>query len=313
MHITTSINLAVLCNNEMAFQAIAQLLYTGALKVVILPEKNQQLVADFKSFFAASTLTILTVNRKKLVDTLKSVIARNKVDAVLLMSFPYILPASLLKVPRLGFINFHYGLLPQYRGVNPVLAQMLNYERYGGITVHVVDEGVDTGPVIMQQKIEIKDDDTFGMHLGKLSVLGSTMAVNLLRMLTLGVALPTIAQDSTKAGYYGRVTAQNLMINWNKMSANQIIRLINACNPWNKGAGAVLNQQVICFVEAELLEDHSYNTLLPGTIVTLDNINGLRIQCSDARLMKINIIYTPDGFLSAHKLSYGAAVNSRFN
>jgi methionyl-tRNA formyltransferase len=287
VHIDSSANIIVLCNNEVAFPALANLVYSGALKGVVIPQKNKELVGYFKSAFAGSGIPLTTVNKKNLVVTLETLIREKKVDSVWLMTFPYIIPARVLSVPPRGFINFHYGLLPQYRGVNPVLAQMLNYETHGGITVHVADKGVDTGPIVFQQQIEITDDDTFGTHLKKLAILGAEIALNLLKLFIFSNALPAVPQDESKAAYFGKVSAKDLMIDWSKMTSFKVIRLINACNPWNKGAGAVINNQVVCFTEAELVEEPPQHIHIPGTILTLDHSSGLTIQCSDEKIIKV--------------------------
>lgn len=303
----------VLCNNEMAIPAMQELYMSGNLKAVVVPEKNSALFSMLKQMLTDTGISLISVNKNKLESTIKKTVSEKKITAAWLMTFAYIIPKSLLNLLPGGFINFHYGLLPQYRGANPVLAQMINGETHNGITVHIADENIDTGPIVMQQKIAIEETDTFGIQLQKLGMLGASMAMNLLQVCRLNPMPPSIPQDETKARYFKKPVATDLMINWNKMSSQQVIRLINACNPWNKGAGTVIKSQGICITDAEITEDTTQQECKPGMIVSLDSKEGLKVCCSDKRIIRINIIYATEGFFQGHKIAaYGIKLNDRF-
>jgi methionyl-tRNA formyltransferase len=296
------VNIMVLCNNEMAIPAMQQLYMCGSLKAVLVPEKNKSLLLLLKQMLTGTGVNLLGVNKKTLELAIKKNGAENNITAAWLMTFSYIIPKALLKLLPGGFVNFHYGLLPKYRGVNPVLAQMLAGEKESGISIHVVDEHIDTGPVVLQQKISIDDRDTFGMQLQKLGMLAASMVQPLLRFYELGPVLPSVPQDEAKAGYFKRPVAADLMINWNTMESRQIIRLINACNPWNKGAGAVINGIGICITDAQLVAEIPVETAVPGTILTLDEQDGVKIYCFDNKAIKINVISTSEGIFGAGRL-----------
>jgi len=190
---------------------------------------------------------------------------------------------------------------------------MLNGETESGITVHIVDENIDTGPIVLQQKIPIDDKDTFGIQLQKLGMLGASMVQPLLRFYQLSPVLPSVPQDESKSGYFKKPVAADLMINWNTMGSLQVIRLINACNPWNKGAGAIINGMGLCLTDAEPANKIPATVTLPGTIVALDNQEGLKIYCFDNKLIKINVISTPQGFFAGKRLmDYGIKINDQF-
>ena len=308
------IKIMVLCNNEMAIPAMQLLYQAGSLQAVVVPEKNTALFSLLKQMLTGTGVSVMSVNKKTLESAIKKTATEKNITAAWLMTFSYIIPKSLLNLLPGGFINFHYGLLPQYRGANPVLAQMLNGETESGITVHVVDENIDTGPIVMQQKIPIDDKDTFGMQLQKLGMLGASMVQPLLGFYQLSSVLPSLAQDESQARYFKKPVAADLMIRWNKMNSKEILRLINACNPWNKGAGAMINNMVICITAAELLDDDSAERPLPGTIVCLNEEEGLKIYCLDDKQVKVNIIYTPEGFFTGIKLKdLGINKNDRFS
>lgn len=297
----------------MAIPAMQQVYMSGSLKAVVVPEKNTSLFSLLKQMLTGTGISLVTVNKKTLEPVVRKTAAEKNIAAAWIMTFSYIIPKSLLNLLPGGFINFHYGLLPQYRGVNPVLAQMLAGEKESGITVHVVDENIDTGPVVMQQKIPIGDRDTFGIQLQKLGMLGASMVAPLLRFYQLSPVLPSVPQDESKARYFKKPVAADLMINWNTMGSKQVIRLINACNPWNKGAGAIIGQLGLCLTYAEIVEETPAAGALPGTIITLGQETGLKIYCFDNKQVRIHVINTTEGFFGGGRLlEYGIKAGDRF-
>ncbi len=294
----------------MAVPALQQLYAYGFLKAVVVPRKNKELYALLCSYLLGTNVPVISTNRIELESDVTNIITEKKITACWMMTFPYIIPASLLSVIPGGFINFHYALLPEYRGVNPVINQLINLESFGGITIHQADEGIDTGPIIMKEKIPIEENETFGMHMDKLAILGSSIAVKLAAMYMQGSSLPLVAQDKSLAVYHPRVTAKELMINWKKMNSRQVVGLINACNPWNKGAGAVINNMGIHLVFAEFTNETT--TASPGMITAI-NPDGIKVACADNSVVNVIIIYTPQGFFPARKLvNFGVKINDHF-
>ena len=307
------VNIMILCNNEMALPALHQLYVTGSLKVVAVPEENTSLTSLLNQLLTGTGVTLIQVNKKNLLSLIKFTIVENHITTAWMMTFAYILPKKVLDLLPNNFINFHYGILPKYRGPNPILAQMLNYETKSGITIHIVDEKIDAGPIIYQETIEIEDRDTYGIQLKKLGILGTSMAVKLLWSIRSNQVLPSLEQDKSQASYYKKPIISDLMINWKNMSSWQIIRLINSCNPWNKGAGTYINNMGICITDAEIIDENISEALTPGTIVSLDTLNGLIIYCCDQKLIKVNVINLEEGFFAAKRLlEFGIKVNDRF-
>lgn len=297
----------------MAIPAMQQLYMSGSLKAVAVPEKNTSLFSLLKQMLTGTGVDLLTVNKKTLESVIRKTATEKNITAGWVMTFSYIIPKALVNLLPGGFVNFHYGLLPQYRGVNPVLEQMLAGEKESGITVHVVDENIDTGPVVLQKKIPIDDRDSFGMQLQKLGMLGASLVQPLLRLYQLSLLLPSVPQDELKARYFKKPVAADLMINWNTMGSQQVIRLINACNPWNKGAGTLISGMGICITDAEPLAEIPGETAAPGTIISLNGQEGLKVYCFDNKLVKVNVISTPEGIFGAYRLlDYGIKPGDRF-
>lgn len=307
-----NIKIILLCNNPVAVPGIREFLFHGNIAVICIPEKNKEMQHILNMLLKDTGVPLLLLSKKDYRIQLAVAIEQYKPDIGVIMTFPYILPAEIITMPAKGFVNFHYGLLPACRGPQPVLWHLLNNDTEAGVTLHQLDAGIDTGPVIIQEKIPIANNDTYGTLQTKLAYLAAKLAVNFLKILSYGTIIPSAPQDESKAAYYNMPGAKELTIDWKMMSAEKIIRLVNACNPWNKGAGTSINNWVIGITEAEIAEAGSEEKL-PGTIIFCDKPNGLTVQTSDNKKLIINIIYTNEGFFSGWKLGeFGVTAGMMF-
>lgn len=307
-----NINTILLCNNPVAVPGIREFLFHGNIAAVCIPEKNKEMQHILNMLLKDTGVPLLLLSKKDYRIQLADAIEQYKPDIGVIMTFPYVLPAEIITMPAKGFVNFHYGLLPACRGPQPILWHLLNNDTEAGVTLHQLDAGIDTGPVITQEKIPIAQNDTYGTLQTKLAYLAAKLAVNFLKILSYGTIIPSAPQDESKAAYYNMPGAKELTIDWKMMSAEKIIRLVNACNPWNKGAGTSINNWVIGITEAEISEAGSEEKL-PGTIIFCDKANGLTVQTSDNKKLIINIIYTNEGFFSGWKLGeFGVSAGMMF-
>jgi methionyl-tRNA formyltransferase len=293
----------ILCNNPIALPGIKEFLFYGKVGALVTTKRNGEMQFLLQQLAEGTGVPVLQVDRKSYLKELGQAIAQHHITVGLTMTFPYKLPKSILEQPEKGFINFHYGLLPQCRGPQPILWHILNGDADGGITLHRMDEGIDTGPIVLQEKLPIGLYDTYGMMQAKLAHLGAKSAATLLKILSFGSIIPATPQDETKAAYYVNPTAKDLTIHFKTMDSHQIIRIINACNPWNKAAGARVSEWMLGLVEAEISNDIANETDQPGTIIAVDKEKGLLVKTCDDKLLKINIIYLNEGFLSGWRLS----------
>jgi methionyl-tRNA formyltransferase len=297
-----NIKILLLCNNRIALPALRELLFFKQLSAVVIPAKNTGLKADLEELMEGSGVPLHTIDRSNFKKIIRREIENNQVQAVLLMTFPYLIPKELLTLPPRGFINFHYGKLPAYRGPEPIFTQVMMQEKNPALTVHVVTAGVDDGPVIIQETVSYDVADTYGILQHKLAGAGAKLVTLLIKILGFGSILPALPQDESKAVYHKKPTAASLMINWQTMDSKAIRALVNACNPWNKGCGAVINNQIICITEVEIIDNSHHEKAPPGTIIKLDDENGLQVCCCDGNVIKITIFYTEEGFMSGKKL-----------
>jgi methionyl-tRNA formyltransferase len=304
----------ILCNNPVAIPGIKEFLFYGKAAVIATTRRNKEMQHILQQLMKDTDVPLLLLDKKEYKTQLSEAIKQYDVTVGLMMTFPFMITAELLSLPPKGFVNFHYGLLPQCRGPQPILRHLLNNDKETGVTIHKVDEGIDTGPVIMQEKIPIEDNDTYGTLQSKLAFLAAKQAANLLKILSYGSIIPAAAQDESKAAYYEMPTAAELTINWNKMTAQKIIRLVNACNPWNKGAGTTINNWFLGITEAEIIGNAEASETAPGTIIACNHEDGLVVKTIDNQKVRINIIYTNEGFFSGSRMAtFDIQAGMKFN
>ncbi len=153
-----------------------------------------------------------------------------KPDVMIVAAYGQILPKEVLGLPQLGCLNIHGSILPQYRGAAPIQAAMLNREKQTGVTIMWMDEGLDTGDILLIEKTKIKDDDTAQTLHDRLSILGGEATMDALGMIAKGKA-PRIKQDSSKSSYAKKLKKEDGRIDWSK-SKRDIEAHIRAMTPW---------------------------------------------------------------------------------
>lgn len=295
----------ILCNNPIAVPGIREFLFFGKVAAIVSPKRNKEMQHILTAMLADTGVPLLLIDKKTYQQQLQEAITQYAPRAVLMMTFPYMISDELLEMPPKGFINFHYGLLPQCRGPQPILNHLLNNDAEAGVTVHQVDSGIDTGPVILQEKVPIDANDTYGTLQSKLAYASAGLAAHLLKILSYGSFIPAVAQDESKAVYYDMPDAARLTINWKQMDAAAVQRLVNACNPWNKGAGTSIRGWQIGITEVAVLGDLATPSEA-GTILACNQEEGLLVASADQKKVKINIIYCAEGFFSGERLAlYG--------
>jgi methionyl-tRNA formyltransferase len=153
------------------------------------------------------------------------------------MAYGQILPRTILEIPRIACLNLHASLLPRHRGAAPIQAAIVAGDRETGITVMYMDEGLDTGDVLLQKRIEIASDETGGSLHDRLAEVAPAALKEALNQLESGTA-PRTPQDSSAATYAAKLEREHGRIDWNEPAA-LIERKIRAFDPW-PGAFAIL-------------------------------------------------------------------------
>ncbi|MGH7901043.1 MAG: methionyl-tRNA formyltransferase [Thermodesulfobacteriota bacterium] len=151
-------------------------------------------------------------------------------DLICVTAYGKILPKNILELPPCGCINVHASLLPKYRGAAPINWAIINGEKNTGITTMLMDEGMDTGDILLQHEIPIDEEDTGETLSEKLSHIGAELLIQTIKLLKENKLSP-IPQDHTKATYASMLKKENGLIDWSK-SAQEIRNLIRGTLPW---------------------------------------------------------------------------------
>ena len=289
----------------MALPAVQFLLSSGLPVELAITDVDNQDTPEIRHFLTSAGKQYTAVSKSALAVGLKRWIERYKLDVVLVITFPWKIPAYTLTLPRLGFFNFHYALLPGYRGAQPIFWQIRNGEKYGGLTIHKMDGGWDTGPVAQQVNIELRPGETYGLHYSRISWQTLPAVQEFVsKVLKYGDSIQLTPQDNTAANYHPRPQLTDVTINWQQMNAIEIQRLVNACNPWNKGAVTYYNQIAFKIVQVSIKE-HKYvnnQNLKPGTVINCLKKKTIDIMTVDNDILTIEIINTDWGFTDASVL-----------
>lgn len=151
-------------------------------------------------------------------------------DLIVVAAYGQILSEEVLKIPRYGCINIHGSLLPAYRGAAPIQRAVLNGEDYSGVTIMQMDRGLDTGDIILQEKVELAVDETAGSLYDKLSVAGSQLVLRAMDQIEDGTVVRT-PQNNALASYAKKLEKTDGEIDWHQ-PAPVIERQIRGMNPW---------------------------------------------------------------------------------
>ncbi|MFC2040804.1 methionyl-tRNA formyltransferase [Chloroflexota bacterium] len=151
-------------------------------------------------------------------------------DVVVVAAFGQILPQSVLDIPKYGCINVHPSLLPKFRGASPVAAAILAGSEFSGVSIMLMDKGLDTGPVLARAQVSISAQDTTASLTAKLSLIAAQLLLEVLPCWGRGEITPK-PQDEAEATYTSMLSRQDSEIDWH-LSAVEIWRRVRAFQPW---------------------------------------------------------------------------------
>lgn len=174
-------------------------------------------------------IPLLQPTKMKDVDFLAT-LSSWKPDYIAVAAFGRILPPAILSLPPFGCINVHGSLLPKYRGAGPIQWAIINGETETGITTMLMDEGMDTGAVLLQETMTINPEDTAGSLSVRLAELGGQLLVKTLAKLGAGTLIPR-AQDHSQATLAPLLKKEDGIIDWT-MPATAIANRIRGLDPW---------------------------------------------------------------------------------
>lgn len=159
-----------------------------------------------------------------------NIIQKLRPDIIVVIAYGKILPKAILDIPPKGCINVHASLLPKYRGAAPINWAIINGEKETGITTMLMDEGMDTGDILLTERVEIQDNDTTDSVYEKLKDIGANLLIKTISGLKKGTIQP-IDQDDSHATYAPMLKKEDGRIDW-AIKPEEIRNLIRGMYPW---------------------------------------------------------------------------------
>ena len=238
----------------------------------------------------APVFTPAVLKSMEFIDDLKKLEA----DLFVVIAFR-ILPVSIFSLPRLGTINIHASLLPKFRGPAPIQRAIAAGEKESGITIFRINEGIDTGNIILQKKIDIGDDETSPQLYSRLSEMGARFLPEAITLLESG-KVAYIKQDESLATPAPKLTKEEGKIDWG-LSAKTLFNRIRAFKPF-PGAFTFFEGNRVTIERASLLDKG--NNDAPGMIRVVPE--GFDVQCGNGALRVLEV--KPEGKASMSAKAY---------
>ena len=182
-----------------------------------------------KTFALTKGISVLTPINLHL-DEVASSFYELKPDLIAVVGYGLLVPIQILNLPKYGCINIHPSLLPKYRGPSPVSSAIINGDHVTGVSVMVMDDGMDTGPVLAQKEVVIGSKETTFELTQKLFKIGTELLIDLIPILV-NQSITPVKQDALHATYTSKIVKQDGRIKWNQDS-EQISRHVRAFTPW---------------------------------------------------------------------------------
>jgi methionyl-tRNA formyltransferase len=184
-------------------------------------------------------------------------------DLYIVAAFGQILPQAVLDQPRYGTLNIHASLLPKYRGVSPISEAILQGDTETGVTIMLIDAGVDTGPMLLKRRIPLTGDETTGSLTTQLATLGAQALLEVLPLWVAGTITPE-PQDEQQASHTHMLRKEDGEIHW-EQPAVVLARKVRAYTPW-PGAYTHWHGKLLKIVTARVLPLEPDSQVPPGTV-----------------------------------------------
>lgn len=223
-------------------------------------------------------------------------------DLMVVVAYGLLLPKAVLQALRLGCVNVHASLLPRWRGAAPIQRAIQYGDEVTGVTIMQMDEGLDTGPMLLKASTEISDEDTAETLHDRLAGLGATALLQSLQGIAQGTA-EAEAQNNDQANYAHKIAKKEAQLNW-QQGARTLHNLVRAFNPWPV-CSAQLDDQVLRIWQTAV-NDTSCDEA-PGTVIN-EGKHGIEVATGDGvlRLLRVQLPggkpLTAQQFLNAHSL-----------
>jgi methionyl-tRNA formyltransferase len=209
-------------------------------------------------------------------------LAALQLDACAVVAYGQILRPALLEVPAHGFVNLHFSVLPAWRGAAPVPASILHGDRESGVTCFVLDEGMDTGPVLAVRTTRIAPAETAGELTARLAELGAPLLADAIVGLVDGTTVPQ-PQDDAQATYASKISPADARLDW-QLPAEQLLRAVRAYNPV-PGAHTTFRDARVKVHRAQIVPGGGPP---PGTVAEIDDRTGAPVVACGTEALRLD-------------------------
>jgi methionyl-tRNA formyltransferase len=296
---------------EFAAQALSAILAAGHQVALVLTQPDRPSgrgmtlrPSPVKALALASGIEVfqpLTLKDPAVQERLHAVGA----EVMVVAAYGLILPQAVLDLPRYGCLNIHASLLPRWRGAAPIQRAILAGDTETGVCIMQMEAGLDTGPVLLSDRLPLASDETAGSLHDKLADLGARLIVNALEK----IPLPAVPQSDTGITYAAKIEKAEALLDW-RLPAAEIERKVRAFNPF-PGAATMLEGIPVKIWRAVAVPGGA----APGTVLAADR-HGIVVACGDGALC-LGELQKAGGkrlsaaqFLSGNALSPGAVFSS---
>ncbi len=253
-------------------------------------------------------IPVFQPQRLRAPEAVERIVAVNA-ECLVVVAYGQLLPQELLDRAPLGAINVHASMLPRYRGAAPIQRALMAGEQSTGISVMLLDSGMDTGPILERQEVAIQERDTGGSVHDKLAILGAELLVGALTRWKAGTITPTL-QDAARASYAPPIRKEEHHISW-MQDAKHIACQIRAFDPWPGARCQYQGKRIKCF-DAVLLPWKGDGRA--GEILGLAE-TGLVVLGGDQQALSIGALQleghrrlSADAFVCGHEMPQGTVL-----
>ena len=290
-----------------AVPSLERLIVAGFVPALVITQPDKPVGRD--QVVQSSPIKIVAeknsipVAQPKNKQELAEIITQAQPDVCVLVAYGMIIPAAVLSLPKFGFINIHPSLLPRHRGSSPIQAAVLAGDSETGVTIMQLDERVDTGPVLIQEKIIVSLDDTAHVLHDALATLGADLLVRVLPEYLNGT-VQLQSQDDSQATMTGMVRRESGRIDWSK-SAIMIERQFRAYSPW-PGIFTHIDSQRLKIAKLSVFEGSLEVSRQPGQ-VALGPQQELLVVCAQGAVELLEVQLEGKKVVSAQEFIRGNA------
>ena len=219
----------------------------------------------------------------------KAALRALKPDVMIVVAYGLILPQSVLDIPEHGCWNVHASLLPRWRGAAPIQRAIEAGDTRSGVCLMQMEKGLDTGPVLLAQALDIGPDETGGQLHDRLSELGARVLADALGLLRATIALPPHPQPAEGVTYAHKLDKTEAKLDWSQPAA-QLANKVRAFNPWPVAEAQLLGERVRIHAARALDEAHA---AAPGSVLRAGR-DGIDIACGSG-VLRLRILQRDGG------------------